>query len=83
MFSLSKWLRQIHRWLVVPFGVAVIVMMMGSFSQGESFQTPGWVSLILIGSILFFFLTGLYMFAQPYWARWQRFRRSARELALK
>jgi hypothetical protein len=83
MTTVSKWLRQIHRWLVVPFVFAIILMIIGGISQGETFELPGWLSLTLIGSLFSFILTGIYMFVQPYWARWQRSRRNSRELAAK
>ena len=69
MTTLNKWLRQIHRWLVVPFIVAIMVLIIGGISQGESFKLPGWLTVMAIGSLLLLLTTGLYMFVQHYWAR--------------
>ncbi len=72
MRILNKWFRIIHRWLVIPFIVIVGVLIVGSISGGESFQMPGWLSTMAIGSLLALLLTGLYLFVHHYWVRWRR-----------
>ena len=77
MNTLNKWIRKIHRWLGLPFLLALAVVIVSSLRQGEAFQLPGWLSAAAIGSLLGLLLTGLYMFVQHYWVRWQRARRSS------
>ena len=72
MRTLNKWIRQIHRWLVMPLLLAILVVVIGSIRGGEAFQSPAWLTIIAIGSLLSLGLTGLYMFAQHYWARRRR-----------
>ena len=58
----SQWLRQIHRWVAVLFTVTVIANF-ASMTQG---QPPAWVTYSPLLPLLFLFLTGAYMFVQPY-----------------
>jgi uncharacterized iron-regulated membrane protein len=78
MNALNKWNRKLHRWLGLPFMLAFIVLVVSGISQGDAFQLPGWLAAGAIGSLLGLLLTGLYMFVQHYWGRWQRSRRSSR-----
>jgi hypothetical protein len=78
MNTLNKWTRKIHRWLGLPFVLAFIVIIVSGIRQGEAFQLAGWLTVVAIGSLLGLLLTGLYMFVQHYWGRWQRARRSSR-----
>ena len=72
MNFINKWVRRIHRWLVIPLTFAIILLIIGSMRQGEAFKTPGWLGLLGILSILLLVITGVYMFAQHYWSRWWR-----------
>jgi hypothetical protein len=70
--SWSKWVRQIHRWLSVAFTVTVIANFV-AMVQGPP---PAWVTyspLLPLGLLL---LTGLYLFALPYAAKWRSLRQS-------
>ena len=77
MSTLNKWMRKIHRWLGLPFVLAFIVLVVTGLSQGEAFELPGWLAGAAIGSLLGLVLTGVGMFVQHYWVRWQRARRSS------
>jgi uncharacterized iron-regulated membrane protein len=83
MKAVSNWIRKIHRWLAIPLFVAVAVLLISTVTQGEGYQSPGWLNVIAIGSILSLLLTGLYMFVQHYAARWRRSRRMSRKQAGK
>jgi ABC-type nickel/cobalt efflux system permease component RcnA len=72
MITLNKWMRQIHRWLVFPFTLAILLTIIGTISQGEAAQVPIWLNVMAIGSLLLLLLTGFYMFVQYYWVRWRR-----------
>lgn len=67
--NLSKWIRQIHRWLSIAFTMGVIVnfIVIGT-AQGE----PDFRVYLLALIPLFLLLpTGLYLFALPHFARWR------------
>ena len=72
MTFINKWIRRIHRWLVLPFTLAVIVLIVESIPEGETYEAPVWLGLIAIFSILLLALTGVYMFVQHYWSTWRR-----------
>ena len=80
MTFINKWIRRIHRWLVLPFTLAVVVLIIGSLTEGETYKTPEWLGLIGIFSILLLALTGVYMFVQHYWSTWRRKVRTASNL---
>lgn len=63
----NKWIRQIHRWLSIAFTLTVIANFM-AMSQGEP---PLWVVYSPLLPLFFLLLSGLYMFALPYAARWR------------
>ena len=81
MKAVSNWIRKIHRWLAIPLFVAIVVLLISTVTQGEGYQSPVWLNVIAIGSILSLFLSGLYMFVQHYAARWRRTRRISRKQA--
>ena len=72
----NSWVRQIHRWLSIAFTVAVIVNFV---AMGQEKQAV-WVGLLALFPLVLLLLTGLYMFALPYAARW-RSGRGAERLA--
>jgi ABC-type polysaccharide/polyol phosphate export permease len=64
----NAWIRQTHRWLAAAFMVLVI----GIFaSMGAGKEPPYWVYLLPLFPLALLMLTGLYMFVQPYAARWR------------
>lgn len=75
MKTFNQWIRLIHRWLVIPFVSVIMLFLGGTILKGPDFQLAGWISAIALGSLLLLFLSGLYMFAQHYLARWRRGRR--------
>ena len=60
-------IRQIHRWLSIAFTVAVIVNVV-AMMQG---QPAVWVGMLALLPLILLLLTGLYMFALPYAAKWR------------
>ena len=69
--SWNAWIRQIHRWLSILFTVTVIANFI-ALSQGTP---PAWITYSPLLPLALLLLTGLYMFALPYAARWSRQRR--------
>lgn len=65
---MSKWTRQIHRWLSIAFTLGVITYMIDM----RNGQPPAWVGLLPLVPLILLLLTGLYLFALPYAARWRR-----------
>jgi hypothetical protein len=63
----SKWIRQIHRWLSIAFTLTVIANFV-AMSQGTP---PAWVTYSPLFPLALLLLTGLYMFALPYATRWR------------
>jgi hypothetical protein len=68
----NKWVRQIHRWLSIAFTVAVIVNIV-ALGQKEPAVWVGLLALLPLGLLL---LTGLYLFALPYAAKWRSAQRT-------
>lgn len=70
--NLSKWIRQIHRWLSIAFTVSVIVTFV-ALGQKEPVV---WVSYVPLAPLAFLLLTGLYLFVLPYATKWRGERRT-------
>lgn len=68
----NEWIRQGHRWLSIAFTAAVIVNFV-ALSRGEP---AVWVGLLALFPLALLLLTGLYLFALPYAARWRGGRRT-------
>ena len=67
---MSKWIRQIHRWLSIFFTVTVIVTFI-ALAQEEPVV---WVSYVPLLPLALLLLTGLYLFALPHVAKWRSAR---------
>jgi len=78
MSTFNKWVRIIHRWLVIPFATAITILIIGTIQAGTDYVSPIWLGALGIGSILSLALTGLVMFATHYIAKWRRVARSKR-----
>jgi hypothetical protein len=66
---LNKWLRKLHRWLVLPFITLLLTVIFArGTSLGDSAQRIQSVFLIIMA------ITGLYLYLLPYWTKWKRQR---------
>jgi hypothetical protein len=72
MTKFNKWIRLIHRWLVIPFLSMIVLLLAGFIRKGADFQLTGWMNAVALGSLFLLFLSGLYLFAQHYVAKWRR-----------
>jgi cellulose synthase/poly-beta-1,6-N-acetylglucosamine synthase-like glycosyltransferase len=63
----NTWVRQVHRWLSIAFAAAVVVNVVVLMVQEG--QTV-WVGLLALLPLVLLLLTGLYLFALPYAAKW-------------
>lgn len=68
--NLSKWIRQIHRWLSVAFTIAVIINMIAIAQK----KYTNWMGLLAVVPLALQFLTGLYLFVLPYATKWRATR---------
>ncbi len=64
--------RQVHRWLSIAFTLAVIANLVALVGQ----QQAAWVGVLALFPLILLLLTGLYLFALPYAAKWRSSRRT-------
>ncbi len=60
-------IRQFHRWVSIAFTVAVIVTFIALAQKNPIV----WVSYVPLAPLFLLLVTGLYLFALPYVARWR------------
>jgi hypothetical protein len=63
----NRWIRQIHRWVAVAFTLTVIANFV-ALAQGGGMPPP-WITYSPLLPLALLMLTGLYLFALPYWSR--------------
>jgi hypothetical protein len=63
----NKWIRQAHRWLSATFTVAVIA----NFAVLGNEEVGMWVGSLTLIPLTLLLLSGLYLFALPYVAKWR------------
>ena len=68
--SVSKWIRQSHRWIAIAFTLGVIVNTVVIFT-GDA-EPAFWIYLLALIPLFLLLITGLYLFALPYAAKWKR-----------
>ena len=61
----SKLIRQSHRWLAIIFTLVVIAKFI-AFGMGQALP---WLYYLPLPPLFLMMFTGLWMFAQPYFAR--------------
>ena len=74
---MSKWSRQIHRWLSIAFTATVIANFV-ALGVGNGQQPPAWVTYSPLPPLGLLLLTGLYLFVLPHATRWRTGRRTMR-----
>ena len=62
---MSRWIRQLHRWIAITFTLTVIVNFV-AMSQGTP---PAWITYSPLLPLFLLLLTGLYLFVLPYLSR--------------
>jgi len=63
----NTWIRQLHRWLSIAFTVAVIVNVVALVQKEQAV----WIGLLALLPLAVLLVTGLYLFVQPYAAKWR------------
>ena len=66
--SFSAWIRQTHRWLSIIFTLTVIA----NFAAMTQGTPPAWITYSPLLPLFLLMLSGLYMFALPYFGRTNR-----------
>ena len=72
---MSKWIRQVHRWLSIAFTVTVIANFIALAQTGGQLPSP-WVTYSPLLPLALLMLSGLYLFALPYAVKWRSGRRA-------
>ncbi len=66
--SVSKGIRQFHRWVSIAFTVAVAANFVSmAIEPGQ--QPPDWITYSPLLPLFLLLFTGLYLFALPYFAK--------------
>lgn len=63
-------IRQIHRWLSIAFTLAVIVNIIAMSLENQAV----WIGLLALFPLILLLVSGLYLFALPYAAKWRSAR---------
>jgi len=69
----SVWIRQFHRWTSIVFTAVVVAIFV---TLGAGTEPASWVYFLPLLPLFLLMLTGLYMFALPYAAKWHGGRRA-------
>jgi len=79
---LNKWFRKFHRWLALPTGLLIPVIIVIKFSGN-----PAWQSVLKdidkfqSPMMLILAVTGTYLYLLPYIVKWQRNQRNKKKKA--
>ncbi|MDO9301356.1 MAG: hypothetical protein Q7T89_08230 [Anaerolineales bacterium] len=67
---LNKWLRKLHRWMVLPFvALLLTVIFARGTTLGDTAQRLQSALMIIMA------ITGTYLYLLPSWTKWQRRQR--------
>lgn len=61
-------IRQTHRWLSIAFTLAVIVNIVALIQKSQAV----WIGLLALAPLILLLVSGLYLFALPWVARFRR-----------
>ena len=70
----TLWMRQSHRWLSIVFMLTVIANF--TYRAAASGEPPAWLTYSPLPPLFLQLISGLYLFALPYAARWRSVERS-------
>ncbi len=65
--QMNQWVRQAHRWLSIAF-TATVILNLVALARGSQ---AVWVGVLALVPLIVLLLTGLYLFALPYAAKWR------------
>lgn len=64
---MNRWIRQSHRWVSMLFTLTVVA----NFAAMTQGPPPAWITYSPLLPLFVLMLTGLYLFALPYTAKWR------------
>ena len=67
---MSKWMRQIHRWVSIAFTLTVIANFV-ALALGKGKMPPALVTYSPLLPLAVLLFTGLYLFVLPYRTKWR------------
>lgn len=62
----QHWIRQSHRWLSIAFTLTVIA---NFAARAGGAEPAAWITYAPLPPLFLMLLTGLYLFALPYWGK--------------
>jgi hypothetical protein len=62
---MSRWIRQIHRWVAIVFTLTVIANFV-AMAQGGGGMPPAWITYSPLLPLALLLFSGLYLFVLPY-----------------
>jgi len=68
--SWNQFVRQAHRWVSIAFTLTVVANFV-ALAQGTGMPPP-WVTYSPLPPLALLMLSGLYLFALPYTAKWRK-----------
>ena len=69
----NHWIRQAHRWVAIAFMLTVIANFVAIAQLGGAMPPP-WITYSPLLPLALLVLSGLYLFALPYVAKWRDLR---------
>jgi hypothetical protein len=66
--NFNRLIRKAHRWFSIIFTIGVIANVISIFGMGQQ-QPAVWVGMMALIPLILLLLSGLYMFALPYFGR--------------
>jgi len=69
----NHWIRQAHRWVAIAFTLTVIANFVAIAQLGGAMPPP-WITYSPLLPLALLVLSGLYLFALPYVAKWRDLR---------
>jgi hypothetical protein len=63
----NNWIRQFHRWVSIIFMATVVINFVALVLKHQAV----WIGLMALFPLILLMITGLYLFALPYVARWR------------
>lgn len=64
---MNAWIRKIHRWLSIVFTVAVVINIVALVQKSQAV----WIGFLALAPLILLMISGLYLFALPYVAKWR------------
>lgn len=72
----NQLIRQSHRWVSIAFTLGVIINMVAMGQLKGQEQPAVWVGLTALIPLILLLVSGLYLFALPYAAKWRTAQRT-------